>query len=67
MTPMEKHQSQVAARVLEELKKRSMEGYYCRTAQEAADLVSSPTLPLYKKRIFQKCRIHQHFWKICLK
>ena len=36
MTPMEKHQSQVAARVLEELKKRSMEGYYCRTAQEAA-------------------------------
>ena len=41
MTPMEKHQSQVAARVLEELKKRSMEGYYCRTAQEAADLVSS--------------------------
>ena len=44
MTPMEKHQSQVAARVLEELKKRSMEGYYCRTAQEAADLVSSPRL-----------------------
>ena len=41
MTPMEKHQSQVAARVLEELKKRSMEGYYCRTAQETADLVSS--------------------------
>ena len=26
-----------------------------------------PTLPLYRKRIFQKCRILQHFWKICLK
>ena len=26
-----------------------------------------PTLPLYKKRIFQKYRIYQHFWKICLK
>ena len=27
----------------------------------------NPTLPLYKKRIFQKYRIYQHFWKICLK
>lgn len=28
---------------------------------------SAPTLPLYRKRISQKCRIHQHFWKICFK
>ena len=33
----------------------------------AAVLGTVPTLPLYRKRISQKCRIHQHFWKICLK
>lgn len=45
MTPMEIYHSQNAARVLEELKKRSMEGYYCRTAEEAAGLVSSLIAP----------------------
>ena len=34
---------------------------------DEAGFAAFPTLPLYKKRIFQKCRIHQHFWKICLK
>ena len=32
-----------------------------------AGLSTYPTLPLYRKRISQKCRIHQHFWKICFK
>lgn len=45
MTPMEIYHSKNAARVLEELKKRSMEGYYCRTAEEAAGLVSSLIAP----------------------
>ena len=41
MTPMEKHHANVAGHVIEQLKKRKMEGYYCRTAGEAAALVSS--------------------------
>lgn len=31
------------------------------------EMMTDPTLPLYRKRISQKCRIHQHFWKICFK
>ena len=44
-----------------------VKGTLIRAEQVSSDMYVSPTLPLYKKRLFQKCRIHQHFWKICLK
>lgn len=41
MTPKEQHHQLIAEKLIENLSKRRMEGFYCATAEEAVELVSS--------------------------
>lgn len=41
MTPLTSHHEIIAEQIIEHLKKRNMEGCYCKTAEEAQKLVSS--------------------------
>lgn len=41
MTPTEQHHQLLAEKLIENLKKRQVDGYYCSTAAEAVELVSS--------------------------
>lgn len=41
MTPKEQHHQLIAEKLIENLSKRQMEGFYCTTTEEAVELVSS--------------------------
>lgn len=45
MTPLETHHENTANQIIKHLKQRNMEGYYCKSAKEAQELVSSLIAP----------------------
>ena len=45
MTPLQTHHAQIAEHMIKQLKKRNMEGFFCKTCEEAQTLVSSLIAP----------------------